>query len=123
MTINNRLPVPTQAPPQSKSGRRDLNPRSRAPDDHRCAAVPGGIPGFPTSCSKSAQRELNPHFRHGKAVGCRYIMGANVVCRIVKERNSQEHREGLEPSSLQYGCSILAAGRLVLVLFSGAEGT
>ena len=25
---------------------------------------------------KSAQRELNPHFRHGKATGCRYIMGA-----------------------------------------------
>jgi hypothetical protein len=25
---------------------------------------------------KSAQRELNPHFRHGKAVGSRYIMGA-----------------------------------------------
>ena len=33
----------------------------------------------------SAQRESNPHFRHGKAAGCRYIMGANVVCRIVKE--------------------------------------
>jgi hypothetical protein len=28
---------------------------------------------------------LNPHFRHGKATGCRYIMGAYVVCRIVKE--------------------------------------
>ena len=25
---------------------------------------------------ESAQRELNPHFRHGKAAGCRYIMGA-----------------------------------------------
>ena len=25
---------------------------------------------------KSAQRELNPHVRHGKATGCRYIMGA-----------------------------------------------
>ena len=25
---------------------------------------------------KSAQRESNPHFRHGKATGCRYIMGA-----------------------------------------------
>ncbi len=28
---------------------------------------------------QSAQRESNPHFRHGKAVGCRYIMGA---CRV-----------------------------------------
>ena len=59
-SVNRRLPVPTQAPPQSKSGRRDLNPRSRAPEAR-------GIPGFPTSCIKSAQRELNPHFRHGKA--------------------------------------------------------
>ncbi len=25
---------------------------------------------------KSVQRESNPHFRHGKATGCRYIMGA-----------------------------------------------
>ncbi len=32
--INSRLPVPTRVPPQSRSGRRDLNPRSRAPDDH-----------------------------------------------------------------------------------------
>jgi hypothetical protein len=27
--------------------------------------------------AKSAQRELNPRFRLGKAAGCRYIMGAN----------------------------------------------
>ena len=25
---------------------------------------------------QSAQRESNPHIRHGKATGCRYIMGA-----------------------------------------------
>ena len=34
------------------------------------------MPGFPTRRCKSAQRESNPHIRHGKAVGCRYIMGA-----------------------------------------------
>ena len=45
--------------------------------------------------TESAQRELNPHFRHGKAAGYRYIMGALKLCRIVKD---QEHREGLEPS-------------------------
>ena len=45
--------------------------------------------------AESAQRELNPHFRHGKAAGCRYIMGAFWWGRIVKDR---EHREGLEPS-------------------------
>jgi len=37
--------------------------------DRICQAIP-------YADSKSAQRESNPHFRHGKAVGCRYIMGA-----------------------------------------------
>ena len=46
----------------------------------------------------SAQRESNPHIRHGKAVGCRYIMGACfVVVSIVKEQT--EHRAGLEPGT------------------------
>ncbi len=45
--VNSRLPVPTQVPPQSKSGRPDLNRRSRAPESR-------GIPGFPTSCSARA---------------------------------------------------------------------
>ena len=31
---------------------------------------------FPHPEIESAQRESNPHIRHGKAVGCRYIMGA-----------------------------------------------
>jgi hypothetical protein len=104
VTLNRRPPVPTRAPPQSKSGRRDLNPRSRAPEAR-------GMPDFPTSCNKSAQRELNPHFRPGKAAGCRYIMGANVVCRIVKEPSlsHQEHREGLEPSSPDHRCAAVPA--------------
>ena len=56
-------------------------------------------PGFPTSRihqtgqrqivpSRSAQRESNPHFRHGKAIGCRYIMGTAHRSRIVKETES-----------------------------------
>src|SRR3954454_23632951 len=57
----------------------------------------------------SAQRESNPHFRHGKAVGCRYIMGTSSRRRIVKEG----HRVGLEPTSAHYGCGVLAAGRPV----------
>ncbi len=81
--------------------------------DQRCASVPGGIPGFPTSCCKSAQRELNPHFRHGKAAGCRYIMGAIYVGRIVKDR---EHRAGVEPTLPRYECGVLATGRPVRVL-------
>lgn len=51
---------------------------------------------------KSAQRELNPRFRLGKAAGCRRPTfgrcphGRVMVCRIVKD---QEHRAGLEPAS------------------------
>ena len=44
----------------------------------------------------SAPRESNPHFRPGKAAGCRYIMGACDHNQIVKEREHapvacQEH--------------------------------
>src|SRR4051795_1974744 len=43
-------------------------------------------PGFPTPrILPSAQRESNPHIRHGKAVGCRYIMGTKIRRRIVKD--------------------------------------
>jgi hypothetical protein len=45
------------------------------------------IPAFPHPV-ESAQRESNPHIRHGKAVGCRYIMGTKSRCRIVKESES-----------------------------------
>ena len=86
VTLNRRPPVPTQAPPQSKSGRRDLNPRSRSRDHAR--VVPGGIPGFPTSCSPERQRESNPHFRHGKAAGCRYIMGASWCAELSNNRST-----------------------------------
>ncbi len=61
--------------------------------------------------STSAQRESNPHFRHGKAVGCRYIMGTIADAELSKNR---EHRVGLEPTSPHYGCGVLAAGRPVL---------
>ena len=37
---------------------------------------------------RSAQRESNPHFRLGKAIGCRYIMGTVLRSRIVKETES-----------------------------------
>ena len=39
---------------------------------------------FPRPESKSAQWESNPHIRHGKAVGCRYIMGAWLEARLSK---------------------------------------
>lgn len=36
----------------------------------------GYLPSAISHLPGSAQRELNPHIRHGKATGCRYIMGA-----------------------------------------------
>lgn len=36
---------------------------------------------------KSAQWESNPHIRHGKAVGCRYIMGAQMAAELSKIEN------------------------------------
>ena len=68
---------------------------------------------FPYADRKSAQRESNPHIRHGKAVGCRYIIGALLRIRIQLSK-IKEHRAGLEPASPHYGCGILAARRPVL---------
>jgi hypothetical protein len=41
------------------------------PGHAECQAFPR-----PETNLQSAQRESNPHVRHGKATGCRYIMGA-----------------------------------------------
>ena len=37
-----------------------------------------------SSSTESAQRESNPHVRHGKAVGYRYIMGTFAVPELRK---------------------------------------
>ena len=42
------------------------------------------VPRSPTS----AQRESNPHVRHGKAVGYRYIMGTITVTELTKSRHA-----------------------------------
>ncbi len=68
--VNSRLPVPAQAPPQSS--RRSW---IRTNDLLRPRQADGQT--VPYAEIKSAQRELNPHFRHGKAAGYRYIMGAS----------------------------------------------
>jgi len=39
---------------------------------------------------ESAQWESNPHIRHGKAVGCRYIMGAWLVFELPKIKPYRE---------------------------------
>jgi hypothetical protein len=43
----------------------------------------GGLAIFPTPRG-SAQRESNPHVRHGKARGCHYIMGTATVAELSK---------------------------------------
>ena len=106
-----------------------MNRRSRAPEAR-------GIPGFPTSCLrarsrpcrrrtscdvrrrtdllgtlKSAQRELNPHFRHGKATGCRYIMGALWCAELSRNKstgrdsNSRRRITGAVSSPLDDQCN------------------
>ena len=59
-----------------------------------------------TLIAKSTQRESNPHIRHGKAAGSRYIMGAKNRTKLSK---IAEHQVGLEPTLPHYGCGILAA--------------
>lgn len=88
---------------------------------------------------QSAQRELNPRFRHGEAVGYRYIMGAKQFAKLSKIGTAgshafdflpaitrrlavipqcsieiKEHQVGLEPTLPHYECGVLAAGRPVL---------
>jgi hypothetical protein len=82
-----------------------------------------------TAIDRSAQRESNPHFRHGKAVGSRYIMGTEVgpeglepspawlrarcsatramVPKVVARFPVQVGPEGVEPSSPGYQPSAL----------------
>ena len=105
--------------------------------------VPGGIPGFPTSCLrarskpycrptscdaglrtdlfgtlKSAQRELNPRFLHGKQVGFRYIMGALWCAELSMNKST-----GWESNPR---CRLTSAGSLPLddqcILSVGPEG-
>lgn len=74
-----------------------MNRRSRAPAT-MLRTVPGGMPDFPASCIKSAQRELNPHFRHGKAAGCRYIMGALECAGLSKNKSTSGIRGARTPT-------------------------
>ena len=123
VTLNRRPPVPTQAPPQSKSGRRDLNPghhAQRGPVLPRpcCARCPAEYQAFLRPALKDAQRESNPHFRHGKAAGCRRPTfgrcphGRKRGVPNCQTTGAPDQRfasvPGLEPSSPHYGCGILA---------------
>ncbi len=43
---------------------------------------------IPYADRKSAQRESNPHFRLGKAAGCRYIMGAFLIINFQRTKST-----------------------------------
>ena len=102
--VNSRLPVPTQAPPQKSR-------RSWIRTNDLLLPKQADFQAIPYADYESAQRESNPHFRHGKAVGCRYIMGTSQP-RPNCQRD-RGHRVGLEPTSPHYGCGVFAARRPV----------
>ena len=87
-----------------------MNQRSRAPAGTAAKRWSADYQTFPHPETDSAQRELNPRFRHGKTVGFRYIMGACLVAELSKIR---EHRTtlravpGIGPSLPHYECGVL----------------
>ncbi len=80
LPVNSRAPVPARTPPESsrqKVGMAGFEPAISCSQGRRIgqAFLHPESAGSPTS----AQRESNPHVRHGKAVGYRYIMGTIAV--------------------------------------------
>jgi hypothetical protein len=75
---------------------------------------PAELPNFPIRRYKSAQRDSNPRIRHGKAVGCRYIMGAlcRFNCQRTKSTGSDSNRRrritGAESWPLDDQCFVVS---------------
>ena len=98
--FSRQLPSPIGLPFRSKAAVTGIEPVSGRltvafPYQHGTHRIDRGVWKTKHSASfhtprfkKSAQRESNPHFRHGKATGCRYIMGA-WLGSIVKEQTSR----------------------------------
>lgn len=69
---------------------RETDSNHRPPGHERPGLSHSELPTAPRT--QSAQWESNPHFRHGKAVGCRYIMGAKLHHnQIVKDHGCTRH--------------------------------
>ncbi len=106
--VNSRVLVPARAPPESSRqtvGMAGFEPALSCSQGRRISQA--FLHPESSRSPTSAQRESNPHVRHGEAVGYRYIMGTIAVPELSKSR---EHRVGLEPTSPHYGCGVLAAG-------------
>ena len=111
--VNSRVLVPARTPPESRSTRHTVGmagfePAISCSQSRRIGQT--FLHPEPSRSPKSAQRESNPHVRHGKAVGYRYIMGTIAFPELSKSR---EHRVGLEPTSPPYKGGVFAAGRPV----------
>jgi hypothetical protein len=110
--VNSRVLVPARTPPESwhlTVGMAGFEPAISCSQGRRISQAflhPESL-----CFSASAQRESNPHVRHGKAVGYRYIMGTITVPELSRSR---EHRVGLEPTSPPYEGGVFAAKRPVL---------
>ena len=71
---------------------------------------PRSVRGDSETQHGSTQRESNPHFRHGKAVGYRYIMGAKMSFNCQRSKgvpaiasHSQSHHEGADSTRVAIG--------------------
>ncbi len=109
--VNSRALVPARTPPELSRqtvGMAGFEPAISCSQGRRISQtfLHPESPRSPTS----AQRESNPHVRHGKAVGYRYIMGTIAVAELSRNR---EHRVGLEPTSPPYEGGVFAARRPV----------
>jgi hypothetical protein len=112
--VNSRVPVPARAPPESSRhpvGMAGFEPALSCSRSRRIGqAFPH--PESPRSPT-SAQRESNPHVRHGEAVGYRYIMGTIAVPELSKraestgwDSNPRPRVTSAESSPLDDQCSI-----------------
>ena len=75
--------------------------------------------------AKSTQRESNPHIRHGKAAGSRYIMGAKNRTKLSKIESTgwdSNPRPARECSARITGAHFLAARATSAYLSVGSEG-
>jgi hypothetical protein len=64
-----------------------------------------------TPLTKSTQRELNPHFRRGKAAGYRYIMGALAEINCQRTNNAGCHRRDFSNSGIRRARTVTDLGK------------
>ena len=109
--VNSRVPVPARTPPESSRqtvGMAGFEPALSCSQGRRNGQA--FLHPESSRSPPSAQRESNPHVRHGKAVGYRYIMGTITAAGLSRSR---EHRVGFEPTSPPHEGGVFAAFRPV----------